>query len=99
MVPAGTGSGRKLQLNSLTGLNSATCALSRMKKTCSYVYTLPDGVRDVLDWLETVAALKKLRSAVIGQIGSFPPRILRFRRKRNTPSGKVRGQSRFGRFV
>ncbi|MDR1317320.1 MAG: L-fucose/L-arabinose isomerase family protein [Spirochaetales bacterium] len=67
--------GGKLQLNSLTGLNSATCALSRMKKKYSYVYTLPgaEEAEDVVIWLQTVGSLKKLRGSVIGRIGSSPP--------------------------
>ena len=66
--------GGRLQLNSLTGLNATTCALHRMKRKYTYVYTLPDGegVRDVLVWLESVDALARLKTSVIARIGEYP---------------------------
>jgi L-fucose isomerase-like protein len=66
--------GGRLQLNSLTGLNAASCILKKMKKKFNYIYTLPTDVdaQEACVWLRAVGALNRMKSAVICRFGDHP---------------------------
>lgn len=68
--------GGRLRLNSLTGGNLAASLLARLGRRFKFVYGLPndgDLQRDLSRWLLAAATARKLKDAVIAEVGNPPP--------------------------
>ena len=68
--------GGRLRLNSLTGTNLAASLLVRLGQRFKYLHGLPDDqelARGLEEWLAAVATARRLRRAVIAELGTPPP--------------------------
>jgi len=68
--------GGRLRLNSLTGANLASSLLVRLGRAFKYLYRLPaepEAEREVGCWLRAATTARKLKEAVIAEVGNPPP--------------------------
>jgi L-fucose isomerase-like protein len=68
--------GGRLRLNSLTGGNLAGSLLVRLGRRFKFLYRLPsepETARELAQWLAAAATARKLKEAVIAEVGNPPP--------------------------
>jgi len=68
--------GGRLRLNSLTGGNLAASLLARLGRRFKFLYRLPseaEAARELQRWLAAATTARKLREAVIAEVGNPPP--------------------------
>ena len=68
--------GGRLRLNSLTGGNLAASLLTRLGRRFKFLYRLPSAAEtagDLQRWLAAASTARKLKEAVIAEVGNPPP--------------------------